>query len=220
MLPGILGKEVVRQEGARKQAVPGVATGLAWTPAGGNILFIEATFMPGKGKLTLTGQLGDVMKESATISLSLVRSRLMHTLTSFDFIATDVHIHVPSGATPKDGPSAGVTLSVALASLITGKTVDPGTAMTGEITLSGAVLPVGGIKEKVLAAHRAGIRKVILPKENARDLEDIPVDVRSDLSFVMVESIEEVLMETLGIELPPAVVNLQRGTGAAPLQHV
>jgi len=220
MLPGILGKEVVRQEGARKQAVPGVATGLAWTPAGGDILFIEATFMPGKGKLTLTGQLGDVMKESATISLSLVRSRLMHTLTSFDFIATDVHIHVPSGATPKDGPSAGVTLSVALASLITGKPVDPGTAMTGEITLSGAVLPVGGIKEKVLAAHRAGIRKVILPKENARDLEDIPVDVRSDLSFVMVESIEEVLMETLGIELPPAVVNLQRGTGAAPLQHV
>ncbi len=219
MLPAILGKEVVRQEWARKQAVPGVATGLAWTPAGGDILFIEATFMPGKGKLTLTGQLGDIMKESATISMSLVRSRLMHTITSFDFIATDVHIHVPSGATPKDGPSAGVTLCVALASLITGRTVDPGTAMTGEITLSGNVLPVGGIREKILAAHRAGIRKVILPNENARDLEDIPADVRCDLHIVMVESIEEVLRETLGIELPPAAVALQRGTGEIPLQH-
>jgi ATP-dependent Lon protease len=153
MLHGILGKEVIRQEEARKEAVPGVVTGLAWTPVGGEILFVEGTFMPGKGNLTLTGQLGDVMKESATISLSLARSRLAHLAPGFDFIASDIHIHVPSGATPKDGPSAGITLFAALASLITGKTVDPKTAMTGEITLS-AVL--GGVSGEGAAAHRAG----------------------------------------------------------------
>ena len=205
MLDAILGKEVIRQDEARKEQVPGVVTGLAWTPVGGDILFIEGTFMPGKGNLTLTGQLGDVMKESATISLSLIRSRLANTANSFDFIKSDIHIHVPSGATPKDGPSAGVTLFTALASLITGKTVDPKLAMTGEITLSGAVLPVGGIKEKVLAAHRAGIKKVILPKENARDLEEVPEDVRSELTFVKVETIDEVLKEALAIDLPGPV---------------
>ncbi len=205
MLDAILGKEVIRQDEARKEQVPGVVTGLAWTPVGGDILFIEGTFMPGKGNLTLTGQLGDVMKESATISLSLIRSRLANTANSFDFIKSDIHIHVPSGATPKDGPSAGVTLFTALASLITGKTVDPKLAMTGEITLSGAVLPVGGIKEKVLAAHRAGIKKVILPKENARDLEEVPEDVRSELIFVKVETIDEVLKEALAINLPGPV---------------
>ena len=205
MLDAILGKEVIRQDEARKEQVPGVVTGLAWTPVGGDILFIEGTFMPGKGNLTLTGQLGDVMKESATISLSLIRSRLANTANSFDFIKSDIHIHVPSGATPKDGPSAGVTLFTALASLITGKTVDPKLAMTGEITLSGAVLPVGGIKEKVLAAHRAGIKKVILPKENARDLEEVPEDVRSELTFVKVETIDEVLKEALAINLPGPV---------------
>jgi ATP-dependent Lon protease len=202
MLDAILGKEIIRQDDARKEQVPGVVTGLAWTPVGGDILFIEGTFMPGKGNLTLTGQLGDVMKESATISLSLIRSRLAHTSNGFDFIKSDIHIHVPSGATPKDGPSAGVTLFTALASLITGKTVDPKLAMTGEITLSGAVLPVGGIKEKILAAHRAGIKKVILPKENARDLEEVPGDVRSELTFVTVETIDEVLREALAIDLP------------------
>ena len=207
MLKEILGKEVIRQEEIRKEQVPGVVTGLAWTPVGGDILFIECTFMPGTGKLTLTGQLGDVMKESAKISLSLIRSRLAHTANSFDFIASDVHIHVPSGATPKDGPSAGVTLFTALTSLITGKTVDPKTAMTGEITLSGAVLPVGGIKEKVLAAHRAGIKKVLLPKENKRDLEDVPEDVRNELTFVTVETIEEVLKEVLDIDLPGPVMS-------------
>jgi ATP-dependent Lon protease len=220
MLAGILGKEVVRQEEARKEAVPGVITGLAWTPAGGDILFIEGTFMPGKGNLTLTGQLGDVMKESATISMSLARSRLAHIATSFDFIASDVHIHVPSGATPKDGPSAGVTLFTALASLITGKTVDPKTAMTGEITLSGAVLPVGGIKEKVLAAHRAGIRKVILPQENERDLDDVPADVRSELIFVTVETVEEVLKEVLGIDLPRTAIALHIRNSVVPMQNV
>jgi ATP-dependent Lon protease len=215
MLDAILGKEVIRQDEARKEQVPGVVTGLAWTPVGGDILFIEGTYMPGKGKLTLTGQLGDVMKESATISLSLIRSRLANTANSFDFIKSDIHIHVPSGATPKDGPSAGVTLFTALASLLTGKTVDPKIAMTGEITLSGAVLPVGGIKEKILAAHRAGIKKVILPKENARDLEEVPEDVRSELTFVTVETIDEVLKEALAIDLPGPVASYA-GNGLAP----
>jgi ATP-dependent Lon protease len=219
MLNGILGKEVIRQEEARKEHVPGVVTGLAWTPAGGDILFIECTFMPGTGKLTLTGQLGDVMKESAKISLSLIRSRLAHTASSFDFIASDIHIHVPSGATPKDGPSAGVTLFTALTSLITGTSVDPKTAMTGEITLSGAVLPVGGIKEKILAAHRAGIKKVLLPKENERDLEDIPPDVRNDLSFTMVETIEEVLKAALDIDLPRPVITYT-GNHCAPAHNI
>jgi len=218
-LPVILGKEPIRQEMARKDPVPGVVTGLAWTPVGGEILFIEGTFMPGKGKLTLTGQLGDVMKESATISLSLIRSRLASSESSFDFVTRDIHIHVPSGATPKDGPSAGVTLFTALASLITGKTVDPRLAMTGEITLSGAVLPVGGIKEKVLAAHRAGIKKVILPRENERDLQDVPEDVRNELEFVTVETIEEVLREALAIELPRTVI-LQAGNSFVPVQNL
>ncbi|MFA5331042.1 MAG: endopeptidase La [Methanoregula sp.] len=202
-LPEILGKEVNRPDVAKKDPVPGVVTGLAWTPVGGDILFIEGTFMPGTGKLTLTGQLGDVMKESANISLSLIRSRLGTIASGFNFMTSDIHIHVPSGATPKDGPSAGVTLCTALASLITGRTVDPKLAMTGEITLSGTVLPVGGIKEKIIAAHRAGIKRVILPKENARDLSDVPEDVRSELEFVQVGTIEEVFKEALGLDLPP-----------------
>ena len=206
MLKEILGKELIRQDEARKENVPGVVTGLAWTPVGGDILFIEGTFMPGKGKLTLTGQLGDVMKESAQISHSLVKSRLANTANSFDFTESDIHIHVPSGATPKDGPSAGVTLLTALTSLITGKAVDSKLAMTGEVTLSGAVLPVGGIKEKVLAAHRAGIKKVILPHENERDLEDVPEDVRTELEFVPVETIEDVLKEALDIDLQRSMV--------------
>lgn len=219
MLKEILGKEIIRQEEARKEHIPGVVTGLAWTPVGGDILFIEGTFMPGNGKLTLTGQLGDVMKESAKISLSLVRSRLASTANSFDFTTSDIHIHVPSGATPKDGPSAGITLFAALASLITGKTVDPKVAMTGEITLSGAVLPVGGIKEKVLAAHRAGIKKIILPKENERDLEDVPEDVRNELQFVQVETIEEVLKEALDIDLPKPFVSYT-GSSFAPAKNL
>jgi ATP-dependent Lon protease len=218
-LSAILGKEVIRQEVAKKEPVPGVVTGLAWTPVGGEILFIEGTFMPGTGKLTLTGQLGDVMKESATISSSLIRSRLAGTQNGFNFITSDIHIHVPSGATPKDGPSAGVTIFSALASLITGKTVDPELAMTGEITLSGAVLPVGGIKEKVLAAHRAGIKKVILPKENERDLEDVPEDVRNELIFVPVGTIEDVLKEALAIELPRSVV-MNTGNSFVPAQNI
>ncbi|MFH0966964.1 MAG: endopeptidase La [Methanobacteriota archaeon] len=215
----VLGKEQIRQEVVRKEPVPGVVTGLAWTPVGGEILFIEGTFMPGTGKLTLTGQLGDVMKESATISLSLIRSRLANTQNGFNFMTSDIHVHVPSGATPKDGPSAGVTLFTALTSLITGKTVDPALAMTGEITLSGAVMPVGGIKEKILAAHRAGIKKVILPKENERDLQDVPEDVRAELVFVPVETVEEVLKEALGIEMPRTLI-LNIGNNFVPVQHL
>jgi ATP-dependent Lon protease len=218
-LATILGKEIIRQEVARKEPVPGVVTGLAWTPVGGEILFIEGTFMPGTGKLTLTGQLGDVMKESATISLSLIRSRLADAQGGFNFMTSDIHVHVPSGATPKDGPSAGVTLFTALTSLITGKTADPNLAMTGEITLSGAVMPVGGIKEKILAAHRAGIRKVILPKENERDLEDVPEDVRGELTFVPVENVDEVLKEALGIVLPRTAL-ISAGNSFVPVQNI
>ncbi len=217
--PEILGKEIIRQEVIRKESVPGVVTGLAWTPVGGEILFIEGTFMPGTGKLTLTGQLGDVMKESATISLSLIRSRLLGNDSGLNFLTTDMHIHVPSGATPKDGPSAGVTIFTALTSLVTGMTVNPNLAMTGEITLSGFVLPVGGIKEKVLAAHRAGITRVILPHENERDLADVPEDVRNELTFIPVHTVEDVLKEALGIEMP-RVLMLNTANNTIPVQNI
>ena len=220
MLDPILGREVVRQETARNVAVPGVVTGLAWTPVGGEILFIEGTSMPGKGNLTLTGQLGDVMKESATISMSLARSRLAHMTAGFDFIASDVHIHVPSGATPKDGPSAGIALFTALASLITGKGVDPKTALTGEITLSGAVLPVGGIREKILAAHRAGIRTILLPKENRRDLEDVPEDVLAEIRFVFVDTIDQVLLEALGVDLHETMAPYPVRNRVIPVENI
>ncbi|HSO89407.1 MAG TPA: endopeptidase La [Draconibacterium sp.] len=202
MLTDILGKQKVRLDNALREKIPGVITGLAWTPVGGDILFIESSFMAGKGELILTGQLGDVMKESARISLSLIRSRMPHLINYFDFSKNDIHIHVPSGSIPKDGPSAGITLFTAVASMLLASGVDPKTAMTGEITLRGTVMPVGGIKEKVLAAHRAGIKKIILSRENREDLDEIPEEVRNDLEFVLVESIEEVVKETLNIELP------------------
>ncbi len=202
MLFDLLGAKLVRHDMAQANNPPGVATGLAWTPVGGEVLFIEGTHMPGKGHLNLTGQLGEVMKESAEISLSLIRSRLAPGSTLFKFDEKDIHIHVPSGAVPKDGPSAGVALFSALASLFTGRIIDGELAMTGEITLRGMVLPVGGIKEKMLAAHRAGVKKVILPKENEKDLIDIPEEISDDLTFVFAETIEDVLQETLGIELP------------------
>ena len=202
MLNEILGKQTVRLDKSLQNKIPGVITGLAWTPVGGDILFIESSLMSGKGELILTGQLGDVMKESARISLSLIRSRLPHLVSHFDFSKNDIHIHVPSGSIPKDGPSAGITLFSALASMLLGKGVNPKTAMTGEITLRGSVLPVGGIKEKVLAAHRAGITKILLPKENLEDLKEVPEEVRNELEFVLVETIEEVVKETLDIELP------------------
>lgn len=201
-LKDLLGNKTRRHEKAGEKNRPGVVTGMAWTAVGGEILFTEATFMPGSGKLTLTGQLGDVMKESATIAMSLIRSRLGEEQTGFNYFSYDTHIHVPSGSTPKDGPSAGVALTTALASLVLGKSVDSKLSMTGEITLSGHVLPVGGIKEKVIAAHRSGIERIILPKENERDLEDIPEEVRGDLTFFFAEEIEDVLKLALDIELP------------------
>ncbi|MEL7669683.1 endopeptidase La [Methanobacterium sp.] len=206
MLYDILGHELIAQQQAGKNNPPGVVTGLAWTPVGGDILFIEGAFMPGNGKLTLTGQLGDVMKESAKISQSLIRSRLAFHLEGIEFDKKDLHIHVPSGAIPKDGPSAGVALLTTIASLVTGRKVDPKLAMTGEISLRGAVLPVGGIKEKVLAAHRAGINRIILPKDNEKDLDDIPQDVKDDIKFIFAETVEDVISETIGIELPKPVM--------------
>ncbi|OEC84782.1 MULTISPECIES: endopeptidase La [Methanobacterium] len=206
MLYDILGHELIAQQQAGKNNPPGVVTGLAWTPVGGDILFIEGAFMPGNGKLTLTGQLGDVMKESAKISQSLIRSRLAFHLEGIEFDKKDLHIHVPSGAIPKDGPSAGVALLTTIASLVTGRKVDPKLAMTGEISLRGAVLPVGGIKEKVLAAHRAGINRIILPNDNENDLDDIPQDVKDDIKFIFAETVEDVISETIGIELPKPVM--------------
>jgi ATP-dependent Lon protease len=175
--------------------IPGVAIGLSWTAAGGEVLYIEATQMWGQKGLALTGQLGDVMKESAQTALAWVRAhaRQLGIEESF-FERVDLHLHVPEGAIPKDGPSAGITLVTALASLLTGRPVRPRVAMTGEMTLTGRVLPVGGIKEKVLAAHRLGIKEVILPKRNEKAIkEDIPENVRNDLKLHMVSSIEEVL---------------------------
>lgn len=201
-LEDILGHPVIRHDIAQDENPPGVVTGLAWTPMGGEILFIEATHMPGNGKLTLTGQLGDVMKESATISLSLFRSRLAFALPDFDFDKKDLHIHVPAGALPKDGPSAGVAMFVAITSLIMGRKIDSKMAMTGEITLRGRVLPVGGIKEKILAAHRAGINSVLLPLENEKDLTDIPDDVKEQLKFTTIHTVEDLIKRTLELELP------------------
>jgi len=206
MLYEILGHELTQYNRAGKNNPPGVVTGLAWTPVGGDILFIEGAFMPGTGKLTLTGQLGDVMKESAKISQTLIRSRLAFNLKNAEFDKKDLHIHVPSGAIPKDGPSAGVALLSTIASLVTGHEVDPKLAMTGEISLRGAVLPVGGIKEKVLAAHRAGINRIILPKENLKDLDDVPEDVKDEIVFLPVETVEDVIKETIGIELPKPMI--------------
>jgi ATP-dependent Lon protease len=202
LIKEILGKPKVRLDDVLKTNIPGVVTGLAWTPVGGDILFIEASAMPGRGELILTGQLGDVMKESARISLSLIESRLAHMIPQFKFIRNNIHIHVPAGAIPKDGPSAGITLFTALASLLLNKKVDSKLAMTGEITLRGSVMPVGGIKEKVLAAHRAGIKQIILSRENEEDLKEIPKDVAGELAFILVDTIEDVIKTALDIELP------------------
>jgi ATP-dependent Lon protease len=175
-------------------SIPGVAMGLAWTPAGGELLFIEATAMKGKKGLTLTGQLGDVMKESATAALSFIRTNAASLKIDEDFFEnSDIHLHVPAGAIPKDGPSAGVTMLTALVSLLYQKTIRKDLAMTGEITLRGQVLPVGGIKEKVLAAHRAGIKNIVMPKWNEKDLEDIPINVQNEIDFHFVDKMMEVL---------------------------
>ncbi|TCK31011.1 ATP-dependent Lon protease [Ancylobacter aquaticus] len=197
-LPDLLGPPIFEDEVALRVSVPGVATGLAWTPVGGDILFIEATRIPGRGGLILTGQLGDVMKESAQAAWSLVKSRAVELgIDPALFSSSDVHVHVPAGATPKDGPSAGVAMFTALVSLLTNRTVRKDTAMTGEISLRGLVLPVGGIKEKVVAAARAGLTRVMLPARNRRDYEDIPQDARDRLEFVWLERVDDAIAAAL-----------------------
>ncbi|MGH2966419.1 MAG: endopeptidase La [Solirubrobacterales bacterium] len=205
-LRGALGRQRFFQEAAERTAIPGVATGLSVTGAGGDVLFIEATAMPGEDGLVLTGQLGDVMKESARIALSYVRSRAEQLGIGEDsFAGHQFHVHVPAGAIPKDGPSAGITMTTALASLLSGRPVRHDVGMTGEITLQGRVLPIGGLKQKVLAAHAAGLAEVILPERNRGDLDDVPEDVREQMRFHPVMTIDEVLehaLEPAPVELP------------------
>jgi ATP-dependent Lon protease len=197
-LPVVLGPPQFDSEVAMRTSIPGVATGLAWTPVGGDILFIEATRMPGGGRLILTGQLGEVMRESAQAALSIVKNRATDFgIDAARFEKTDIHVHVPAGAIPKDGPSAGVAMFMALVSLMTDRTVRSDTAMTGEISLRGLVLPVGGIKEKVVAAARAGIARVMLPARNRKDFEDIPDEVRSTMQFVWLETVDEAMSAAL-----------------------
>jgi ATP-dependent Lon protease len=209
-LLAILGAPRFENEMAMRTSVPGVATGLAWTPVGGDILFIEATRIPGSGRLILTGQLGDVMKESAQAALSIVKNRAVSLgIDPSRFEKSDIHVHVPAGAIPKDGPSAGVAMFMALVSLMTERTIRSDTAMTGEISLRGLVLPVGGIKEKVVAAHSAGIKRVMLPARNRRDYDDIPETARREMEFVWLERVEEAVaaaLESKAAEKSPASV--------------
>src|SRR5262249_16517052 len=209
-LAGILGPRQFENEVAMRTSIPGVATGLAWTPVGGDILFIEATRAPGTGRLILTGQLGEVMRESAQAALSVVKNRAVSLgIEPKSFETCDIHIHVPAGATPKDGPSAGVAMFMALASLMTDRTVRSDTAMTGEISLRGLVLPVGGIKEKVIAAARAGLKRVMLPVRNKKDYDDIPQEVRDQLEFIWLQWVEEAA--TASLEPVPPEASAPRG---------
>jgi ATP-dependent Lon protease len=204
-------------EVAERTEEAGVATGLAWTSVGGEILFIEATRMYGTGKLQLTGQLGDVMKESAHAALSYVRTNAEKFGISRDFLEkSDIHIHIPAGGMPKDGPSAGVTLFTALVSMLTGVRVRHDVAMTGEITLRGRVLPIGGLKEKVLAAHRAGIKRVIVPEKNKADLDEVPAEVKDSLEFIFASKMEQVLDAALEEKLTPKPVEDKAPAGPAP----
>ncbi|MBZ0275355.1 MAG: hypothetical protein K8I60_04385, partial [Anaerolineae bacterium] len=196
-----------REEIEERTDQPGVATGLAWTPVGGDVLFVEAARMPGSKGFQYTGQLGEVMQESARTALSYIRSKAAELgVDSGFFEKNDIHLHVPAGAVPKDGPSAGVTMAVALASLLTTRPTRSNVAMTGEITLRGLVLPVGGIKDKVLAAHRFGVDTVIIPKKNAKDLDELPDDVRNSLKFVLAERVDEVLAAALMPAAPPVSI--------------
>ncbi|CAN7348247.1 endopeptidase La [Phenylobacterium sp. LjRoot225] len=213
----ILGPARFENEVGMRTSVPGVATGLAWTPVGGDILFIEATRIPGRGQLILTGQLGDVMRESAQAAMSLVKSRAAALgIAPEVFEKQDIHVHVPAGATPKDGPSAGVAMFTALSSLLTDRNVRSDTAMTGEISLRGLVLPVGGIKEKVLAAEAAGLTRVLLPARNRRDFEDIPEETRQKLAFVWLETVDDAMAAALEPSGDGAAVSA-RGDGSRPL---
>ncbi|MBC7742419.1 MAG: endopeptidase La [Bdellovibrionaceae bacterium] len=213
----IFGSEKYTYEVTDQLTTPGTVTGLAWTPVGGDILFIETALVPGKGELILTGQLGDVMKESAQIAKSLLKARLNTLAPTFDFNKNDIHIHLPAGAIPKDGPSAGITLLTSLASLVSRTPVSSRLAMTGEISLRGKVLPVGGIKEKVIAAQRAGVNKIIMSRRNEKDLKDVPEDVKSQIEFVFVEHINEVISEALHIDLSNWNEDLLYGTNHGDL---
>ena len=217
MVADFLGPQKFYSEVAERTEVPGVATGLAWMPTGGDILFIEVSHMNGKGNLILTGQLGDVMKESARAALSWVRTNAEEFDMDIEFDKSDLHIHVPAGAVSKDGPSAGVALTVALTSLLTGRRVRGDVAMTGEITLRGTVLPVGGIKEKVLAAHRAGIKRVLLPERNRKDLVDIPDVVQEEVELIFVSKIRDVL--GLALEGVPVVPGGESARNTPPAAH-
>jgi ATP-dependent Lon protease len=199
-----LGPAEYESELAQRTSVPGVATGLAYTPAGGEIIFVEATAFAGKGNLLLTGQIGDVMKESVQAALSLIKSRAAHMgIDEVKFSNLDIHVHVPAGAVPKDGPSAGVTMATALCSLLLDRPVHHDLAMTGEITLRGLVLPVGGIKKKILAARQAGIKRVILPARNRKNIRDIPPDIRKEMKFVFARTIDDVLKTALVSKAAP-----------------
>jgi ATP-dependent Lon protease len=218
-LHAILGPRRFEQEIATRTSVPGVATGLAWTPAGGDILFVEATMVPGRGKLILTGQLGEVMKESAQAALTLVKSRAAeYGIDIIELQKSDGHVHVPAGAIPKDGPSAGVAMFLALTSLLTGRTIRSDTAMTGEISLRGLVLPIGGVKEKVLAAIQAGITTVMLPARNRKDLEDVPEKARNRVRFVWLERVDDAIGAALN---PPRTSepDVSRASHNAPAER-
>ena len=215
-LPDYLGRPKFYPEVAERIDRAGVATGLVWTPAGGDIVFVEASVVPGKKELRITGQLGDVMKESVEAALSHIRTRALQLAIAESFFEThDIHVHVPGGAVPKDGPSAGVTIAVALASALTGRLVRDDVAMTGEITLRGKVLPVGGVKEKVLGAHRAGLRTVLLPRRNDADLDELPEQVRTEMTFILLDSLDEALDTVL---TKPSAISDQPPTG--PPVHV
>jgi ATP-dependent Lon protease len=207
-VPAILGAPRFENEVKLRTSVPGVATGLAWTPVGGDILFIEATLVPGgKGKLILTGQLGEVMKESAQAAVSLAKMRAEQLGVDPTVLEkNDLHIHIPAGAIPKDGPSAGVAMFLAVASLLSGRTVRADVAMTGEISLRGLVLPIGGVKEKTLAALRAGIDTVLLPARNRKDLEEIPEPARKQLKFIWLDNVDDALAAAFDV---PAARNVR-----------
>ena len=213
-LDEIFGAERFSSDMIESVLPPGVVTGLAWTPVGGDILFIETEEMPGNGQLLLTGQLGEVMQESTKIALSLLKARLPLLDPSIDFSKKEIHVHVPAGAIPKDGPSAGVTMLSSIASKLLKRPVNPKLAMTGEISLRGSVLPVGGIKEKVIAAHRAGVNEIILCKKNEKDLREVPESIKKDIKFHFVSSVNEVLKIALGVDLPQIYIPTVGGSSS------
>ena len=213
-LQRFLGAPKTRPEERLKRDAVGIATGLAWTATGGDVLFVEATMMKGKGRLTLTGHLGDVMKESAQAALSWARSHARnHGIKDEVFATNDLHVHVPEGAIPKDGPSAGITMATAILSALTGSAVRAAVAMTGEITLRGQVLPIGGLKEKILAARRAGIETIVCPKLNQKELDEVPLQLRRSIEFHLVDDVEEVLKLAL---VPPPEPKPATGAKSAP----